>query len=272
MFGYITTNHMELKIKDYVTYQACYCGLCQRLKKNHGQRARLVLSFDMTFVAILLNGLYDIEKTTTMIRCPFHPLKKKQVITSAMSDYAADMNLLLAYYNWEDDWIDDRSLKSRLFMLLQKRECQKIAKKYPRQHQSVLDYMKKLAECEKKGDQDNLDEAANLTGEMLGEILVPKEDEWSDVLRRMGFYLGKFIYYMDAYDDLEEDKKNGTYNPLLSVSQEVIEEILKMMMANVSECFEYLPIIEYEEILRNILYSGVWLKYNTIKKERQQEE
>ena len=240
MFGYITTNHMELKIKDYVTYQACYCGLCQRLKKNHGQRARLVLSFDMTFVEILLNGLYDTEKTTTMIRCPFHPLKKKQVITSAMSDYAADMNLLLAYYNWEDDWIDDRSLK--------------------------------LAECEKKGDQDNLDEAANLTGEMLGEILVPKEDEWSDVLRRMGFYLGKFIYYMDAYDDLEEDKKNGTYNPLLSVSQEVIEEILKMMMANVSECFEYLPIIEYEEILRNILYSGVWLKYNTIKKERQQEE
>lgn len=269
MFGYITTNHMELKIKDYQIYQACYCGLCQRLKKNHGQRARLVLSFDMTFVSILLNGLYDTKEDQKWIRCPFHPLEKKKIITSEMSDYAADMNLLLAYHNWEDDWIDDHNRKSRIFMLLQKKEYKKTAKKYPRQYQSILNYMKNLAECEKKGSLDNIDEAANLTGVMFGEILVPKEDEWSDALRRLGFYLGKFIYYMDAYDDLEEDRKNGAYNPFLNVSEDVIEEILKMMMADASECFEYLPIIEYEEILRNILYSGVWMKYCQIRQKRQ---
>jgi len=132
-----------------------------------------------------------------------------------------------------------------------------------------LNYMKDLAECEKKESRDNIDEAANLTGKMFGEILVPKEDEWSHVLRELGFYLGKFIYYMDAYDDLEEDRKNQAYNPFLSVSEDVIEEILKMMMAKATECFEYLPVIEYEEILRNILYSGVWMRYCEIKKKRQ---
>jgi hypothetical protein len=269
MFGYITTNHMELKIKDYLTYQACYCGLCQQLKKNHGQRARMVLSYDMTFVAMLLNGLYDTKETRREIRCPFHPLRKRTVISSEMSDYAADMNILLAYHNWEDDWFDDKSPKSRFLMLMLKKEYKKVIRKYPRQYQSVQEYMKKLAACERKNDRDNIDEAANLTGIMFGEILVCREDEWSNTLRQLGFALGKFIYYMDAFDDLPEDRKTGAYNPFLNVSDEVIEEILKMLMAEVSQCFEYLPILENAEIMRNIIYSGVWLKYCKIKEERQ---
>jgi hypothetical protein len=270
MFGYVTANHMELKIKDYITYQACYCGLCQRLKKNHGQRARLVLSYDMTFVAILLNALYDVEETKRQIRCPFHPLRKRTVISSEMSDYASDMNVLLAYHNWEDDWKDDRSIKSFFAMRMLKKEYKKIIRAYPRQYQSVQDYMEKLAACEKKNDRSNIDEAANLTGTMFGEILVCKEDMWSGTLRKLGFALGKFIYYMDAFDDLQEDKANGSYNPLIDIPNEVIEEILKMLMAEVSECFEYLPIVDYAEILRNIIYSGVWMKYYKIKEERKE--
>lgn len=272
MFGYITTNRMELKVKDDLTYQACYCGLCQRLKKNHGQHARFVLSYDMTFVAILLNALYEEEETISEIRCPFHPVQKKKVITSPFSDYASDMNLLLAYHNWEDDWLDDKNLKSKAAMQMLKKAYQKTAKKYPRQHQSILNYMKNLSECEKHPAKDNIDEAANLTGVMFGEILVYREDEWSDTLRRMGFYLGKFIYFMDAYDDLLEDKENGSYNPFLFVSEELIEEILKMMMAEVSNCFEYLPIIEHAELLRNIIYAGVWVKYCQVKEKRHPKE
>lgn len=272
MFGYITINQMELKIKDYLTYQAYYCGLCQKLKKMHGQHARLVLSYDMTFVAMLLQGLYEPEEKNWQIRCPFHPLKKKDVKTSEMSDYAADMNILLAYHNWEDDWNDDKSIKSRIAMKLLQKAYRKAAKKYPRQQKSVMEYMEHLAQCENRKDYDNIDEAANLTGTMFGEILVYQEDEWSTSLRKLGFALGKFIYYMDAYDDLEEDLKNSSYNPFLSVSEETIEEILKMMMAEAADQFEYLPIIQYAEILRNIIYSGVWIKYCQIKQKRQEEE
>ncbi|MCQ2492815.1 MAG: DUF5685 family protein [Lachnospiraceae bacterium] len=258
-------------MKDFYTYQACYCGLCHSLKNNRGQRARLVLSYDMTFVAMLLQGLYEPSIVKKSIRCPFHPLQKKQVIMSELSAYAGDMNLLLAYHNLVDDWKDDKSVKSLLFLKNIEKTYKEAAKKYPRQQKAVLTYMKKLAVCESKPAKDNIDEAANLTGIMFGEILVYKEDEWASTLRALGSALGKFIYYMDAYDDLLENEKTGAYNPLIGVSEEVIEDILKLMMAQASDCFEYLPIVEHAEILRNIIYSGVWMKYVEIKKKRMEE-
>ncbi len=269
MFGYVTTNQMELKMKDFYTYQACYCGLCQSLKHNRGQRARLVLSYDMTFVAMLLNGLYEPTMVKKRIRCPLHPFQKKQVIMSNLSAYAGDMNLLLAYHNLLDDWRDDHSLKSLIFMRMIKKAYKKAASQYPRQEKAVLSYMKKLAVCEKKQD-GNLDEAAMLTGTMFGEILVYKEDEWADTLRGLGMALGRFIYYMDAYDDLLDDEKSGSYNPFKGVSPDTMEDILKMMMAETAQYFEYLPIVEYAEILRNIIYSGVWMKYVEIRKKREE--
>lgn len=272
MFGYITINQMELKIKDYLRYQSYYCGICQRLKRQYGQIERMVLSYDMTFVAMLLQGLYEGPEKCYEIRCPFHPLQKKKVCVSEASDYVADMNLLLAYYNLKDDWLDDHSVKSLISMKLLKRSVQKIEKKYPRQHKSVIDYMEALAKCEQKQERDNLDEAANLTGVMFAEIMVWKEDEWSSTLRNLGYSLGKFIYFMDAYDDLEKDQKSGSYNPLQSIDEEMIEEILKMLMAQVSDCFEFLPIIENGEILRNIIYAGVWMKYCQVKKKRQEKD
>ena len=115
--------------------------------------------------------------------------------------------------------------------------------------------------------------AAGLTGEMLGEIFAWRNDEWSSDLRRMGFYLGKFIYLMDAYEDLEQDLKKGCYNPFLHLSkepdfEEKAEHILTMMMANCCRAFERLPILSYTDILRNILYSGVWTRYNLVKQKR----
>ena len=44
---------------------------------------------------------------------------------------------------------------------------------------------------------------------MLGEILRYKEDEWSNILQQVGYFLGKYIYLLDAYEDLEKDKKTN---------------------------------------------------------------
>ena len=263
---------MELKVKEYLSYQANYCGICLQLRDKYGQIPRLILSYDMTFVAILLNGLYELKEEQKQIRCLFHPTKKRMVVTTDASKYAADMNLLLAYHNLKDDWVDDHDIKSLSLAKMLERKYQKVVARYPRQAKSVEDYIKQLSICEAKADEDHLDLAANLTGRMFGEILVWKEDAWSITLRNLGFSLGKFIYYMDAYEDLEEDRKSGSYNPLLGVSETFIEDILAMLMAEVARNFEYLPILEYEQILRNILYSGVWIKYQSIKEKRKQRE
>ena len=121
--------------------------------------------------------------------------------------------------------------------------------------------------------------AAGTSRKVMAEIYIPEEDIWSDDLRQVGFYIGKFIYLMDALDDVEKDKKSGNYNPFLSIAdqpdfEENAEKILLMMTAEASRAFEKLPILENVDILRNILYAGIWEKYEMRKsaKERQKEE
>ena len=113
----------------------------------------------------------------------------------------------------------------------------------------------------------------------MAELFLYRQDQWEPTLRRMGFYLGKFIYLMDAYEDLEEDLKKGRYNPLRELKdredyEQTCEKILKLMMAEASRAFERLPILKDAEILRNILYAGVWTRYGQLrygKKGTQQE-
>ena len=108
----------------------------------------------------------------------------------------------------------------------------------------------------------------------MAEIFSWKKDLWSKDLRRLGFYLGKFIYLCDAWDDREQDGGNGCYNPFLasehSYTEEDIAQILTMMAAEAARSFERLPVVEDAEILRNILYSGIWVKYRARKKEQEQ--
>ena len=111
----------------------------------------------------------------------------------------------------------------------------------------------------------------------MAELFVYRSDEWEEKLRRMGFFFGKFIYLMDAYEDIEDDLKKGRYNPLTELYkkdsfEEDCQQILKMMMAETSRVFEMLPILTDAEILRNILYAGVWTRYGQIRCRRKETE
>lgn len=273
MFGYVTINQPELKMREYETYRAYYCGLCQSLQHRYGPLGQLTLSFDLTFLAMVLTGLYEPKTQTTCHRCLLHPLEKHPRKSNRYLDYAADMNLLLSYYNLADNWRDDRDVKSRAMCLLLKHHIPQIAKKYPRQYRAVRQYVKELSRIEKAGATD-LDQAAGLTGEMLAELYVMEEDVWAPTLRRMGFFLGKFIYLMDAWEDLTEDKKNKNYNPWIYWEdredfEAFSQNILNMMMSECTLAFEQLPILEHAEILRNILYAGVWTRYEQIRRKKQ---
>jgi hypothetical protein len=274
MFGYIVVHKPELKVREYETYRASYCGLCHSLKKRHGRLGQMTLSFDMTFLALLLTGLYEPETTTGCTRCLAHPMQKHPYRENPYFDYAADMNVLLTYYKCLDDWQDERKLKSRIFAFFLEGKMRRIRKEYGEKASKVKSLLDALGELEKKNICD-IDKTAGFFGEIMAELFVYRADEWEEKLRRMGFFFGKFIYLMDAYEDVEEDLKNGRYNPLGELYrtdhfEEDCRQILKMMMAETSRVFEMLPILEDAGILRNILYAGVWSRYGQIRRRRKE--
>lgn len=272
MFGYVVVNKPELKIREFDTYQSFYCGLCGKLKDEYGRFGQIALNFDMTFLEILLCALYECEETTTISRCVVHPIHKHVTRHCETSAYAADMTIVLTYLKCLDDWQDEHKTSAHLYMNRLHKKYERIKQTYPEKVAKIEAALKNNQSQEEQGCHQ-LDVMASYTGVLLGEIFAYKEDEWKERLYQMGEYLGRFIYLMDAYDDLQEDKKNNQYNPL-SVYEERsdfddwVKEILEMMMAQCCDAFEALPILEHTGILRNILYSGVWAKYETVKKKR----
>ena len=270
MFGYININRAEMSEEDMKIYQSYYCGLCQILRKNSGIRGQMLLNYDMTFLIVLLSGLYELEDHEKEFVCAIHPGKKKLARVNEATQYAAKMNVILAYHNLEDDWRDDRAYTKRAISQIIRKDYLKIVREYPRQAEALEKYMHRLIDLEQT-KETNLDLVAGITGEMLGEIFAWKEDIWAEELRCLGFYLGKFIYLMDSYEDLEKDEKGGKYNPFLDLQKEnpkdyetISKLILTSMMSECSKSFERLPVLQNADIIRNILYSGVWSKYEYI--------
>ena len=279
MFGYININQKELSEESREAYQSYYCGLCRRLKTNCGAKGQMLLNYDMTFLIVLLTGLYELENQSSDILCALHPTKKRRVWLNEATDYAAAMNLILAYHNLIDDWKDDRAYSKKAFAKMLDKDYHKVMEQYPRQVKAVEEYMKKTEELEKRQEK-NLDLAAGLSGEMLAEIFCWKEDEWAEELRTMGFYMGKFIYLMDAFEDYDADVKKNAYNPLVFMEKEQEQDrdtwcklLLTSMMSECAKSFERLPILLHADILRNVLYSGVWTRYEYLQiKKRKIEE
>lgn len=281
MFGYVVMNQGEMKFKDYDMYHSYYCGLCRSLKEAGGACSQLTLSYDTTFLVLLLSALYELEPEEKTCRCLAHPAKKHLERTNDAARYCADMNIILTYYKCMDDWDDEKKASKYLFGQMLKSKMKEMEQIYPHKMEVIADGLKKLREEELAGNT-NPDEMASIFGEIMGEFFCWKEDEWKSLLYRVGFYLGKFIYLMDAYEDVIEDKEKGNYNPFLASGEvaswqpvygnpdfdEKCEQMLRMMMAECAKSYEMLPIIWYEDILRNILYSGVWSKFEMIKKER----
>ena len=276
MFGYITVNQQELKIREYDMYRSYYCGLCHALKKRYGRIGQLLLNYDMTFAAMILSSLYEPETEENKRRCIPHPVLPHMERTNEAVGYAADMTVLLAYQKAEDDWHDDRNPGKLALSGAISGAYRKIRKRYPRQAICIEECVRKLSKLEKEGS-GSLDAAAGLTGEFMGEILCWKTDIWQDDLRETGFYLGKYVYLADAYADLDDDRKRGRYNPFLAGGyasregfEEEAEEILMETMGCCCRAFERLPLVDHVEILRNILYSGVWVRFAQARKQRMQ--
>ena len=291
MFGYVVVNKPELKLREYTEYQGYYCGLCHMLRKKYGLTAGFTLTYDMTFLILLLGSLYEPRREMKKRHCPIHPLRKKPMIRTQVTEYAADMNILLSHGHLRDDWEDEKRVTGLIGKWIFKRRARHVEKLYPRQAEVVREALRSLHAIEEEylthwkhahmstewqeklgGDclsalPVDIDEVSRPFGELMGEMFVWRDDSFAPILRRLGFFLGKYIYIRDALDDVEKDRKNGCFNPFLynnwesgENSRAEIEMILDVTLRAAIAEFEKLPLERNIEILRNILYEGVTMK------------
>jgi len=272
VFGYVTASFNELSKEQQNRYGAVYCGICRCIRSRSSGLSRLGLSYDMAFLALLLMSLYEPEEASGLDACILHPIKKRPWVDNEFTRYAADMNVALAYYNCADDWQDDRRLTAAAMMGILKQHLPRIEESYPRQCAAIRDCLDRLSRLEGE-NCPNPDEPAAAFGELMGEILVYREDLWAPQLRQLGMALGRFIYLLDAAVDYDADKRKGKYNPYLAMGTGKDlgrwEEYLVLTMGRCTESFERLPLVQDKALLDNILYSGVWVNYRRKRKERE---
>lgn len=263
MFGFVQTNVDDLTKEEKERYHAVYCGLCQTLGGRHGFYSRMALTYDLTFLTLLLSSLYEEKEISGKSRCITHPCKLHSFSKNKYTEYAADMTVALTYHKCLDDWNDEKKIPQKCYSAILSGSYKRVKKMWPRQCEIIERELKVLADIEKE-KPEGPDAAANSFGRLMAGIFVPEEDFWSDYLRNIGYGLGKFIYIADAAIDFEEDLKKNNYNPLkgLYIEPKELSSTLKVFLGEVSTAFEGLPLVQDVNLLRNILYSGIWIKYN----------
>ncbi len=264
MFGFVMANLNELPKAARKRYGTVYCGICRAIRHSASQTARLGLSYDMAFLAMLLMSLYEPEETGGKNACWLHPITRRPWVDNEYIRYAADMNVALAYYNCMDDYQDEGKASAKMVANMLAGQMPAIRQRWPRQCEAMETCLSALAGLEKEQCAQP-DLPADCFGKLMGELLVYREDLWATALREMGIALGRYIYLADAAVDYRRDKKKNHYNPFLAEGKpedpEAWETILVLAMDRCTDYFERLPLVQDKEILDNILYSGIWLTY-----------
>lgn len=286
MFGYVIPLKQELKIKDFNRFRSYYCGLCLHIKKDFGNIPRMTLNYDMTFLALLLDALSSEEVEFDFKRCVPHPIKKKPVVTNNKPlSYAAAMNVALVYYKLLDDVEDDNTLSSKLQLAALSPYKKKFSESIINLNELISTKLKDLSNLEKNLSFSSIDEICHPFSEIVGNILkcyphelIDDNNNLRDNLYNLGYTLGKWIYLIDALDDLKKDMENKKFNPInflynndnLSYEElkKSIKERIEFSILNCSyNCVEYLsklPLNKNIELLRNTLELGMMDKYMNV--------
>ncbi|HHX19295.1 MAG TPA: hypothetical protein GX728_02510 [Clostridiaceae bacterium] len=287
MFGYVRPEKPELLMRDFTLYKAVYCGLCKAIGKRIGQLQRFTVSYDMTFLALLLLAFSTVEPDVRHEGCVLNPFKKKAIAADHhVLDYAADLSCLLAYESMRDDAQDDKPIRGRVLSLLLRHSANKAVRARPAVASYIRDELKQLEEIEKgRSSRD----PADCFGDILGclfedgfDVIVSSEDisergqdgvpsapRWyeseqnADLYRTLlgdaGRALGRWVYLVDALDDLEDDRAKNNWNPLLSLENG--SKIAEMRLIEAEEAIDRnLALLTYERyggLVYNIVTLGL---------------
>ena len=286
LFGYVRPCKPELKIKEFELYKSVYCGLCKQLGHSFGYFARFTLNYDFAFLAMLDMALQDQRPQIEQQCCFANPLKKKNCCLSNPSlEFSAQAAMIMLYYKVRDDILDSRfwgRFRNYLLLPFIKSAWKKAAAKLPEIDKIMKQAMERQRALESAGC-DNVDEAAHPTAEFLSRICVymARDDRQRRILDRFGYLLGRWIYLIDALDDIDDDLKEGNYNPFLLAHHikagetekinEVVQEAkgsLNLTAAEIGTAYALLEVNRFQPIFDNVIYLGFADTMNQIRTKR----
>ncbi len=276
MFGYIRTDEPYLYKKDEVLYGAIYCGLCKSIGRLCGLSARAGLSYDLAFLSAMLHNLSDTDVKINKERCVAHWFKPRKIADEdEISSACAAFNTIMCYYKALDDLADTgkKNAKTALF----KKGYKRAIKAYPELGNIAEDCYKELASHE-KNKVSSVDIAADpfakLAGRMSDLVLKGKATEST---YNVFYFLGKWIYLIDAVDDLDKDIKSGDYNVFLcaypdaKTGAELINEykedifpILNSVFWHLKQSLSEVQFYFNKDLIENVLLRGIPKKTDEI--------
>lgn len=253
-------------------YKGIYCSLCRELGKRYGIVSRMFLSYDSSFLALALMALSEEKIFFEQKRCPFNPAKKCNFCSQSRKElsFAADISVLLLYHKIKDNIQDSTIFKAllyRIILLLVLPSYKKAKKLCPDGAKIIEDYISQQNTVEEKQSQ-NIDEAAEPTAILLKKLYSMEEtDEDARLVRELvGYHIGRWVYLIDAFDDIEKDRKSGNYNPFLLGNNDNYEKIkgdILMTAGEAVKAYELLNIKCFKGIIENVIYDGLY--YETMK-------
>ena len=266
MFGYVRPALALLPQEEKDRYQGVYCGLCHAMGERHGFLARFVLSYDFAFLAMLFTAGQD--ETWCRYRCPAHPLKKKRCcLRSVGLDSAADASLILTWHKLRDDVEDESFLKglsARLLSFALRRPYEKAKQERPDFAERVEEELARLRRLEEQ-NTPSVDRTADAFACILKDAAPTNRD---DAVRRIQeqllYHVGRWIYLVDAWDDLQDDRGRGNYNPLIARFGDGVEQEKEYVATTMSHSLKLAVsaanLIEFgrwEPVVNNMLYQGL---------------
>ena len=272
MFGYIKTVRAELRVREYEYYRASYCGLCRSMGKCNGQCSRLTLSYDFAFLANIRMALNGTKPSFRRRRCIVHPIRRRMMMESNDAlNYAANASVILAYEKCRDDLADERGwrkFKARMRCFWLHGAYRRAKKHYGELADAVRGHLARLARKEKE-KRPSVDEAAAIFGDLLADIVsYGCEGAAARIAKSIGWQTGRFIYIIDAIDDLEEDRKKGRFNPFLLLYdgappdawREDVRDALISSLADLETALDLMNDTadpDRRGVIQNILYLGM---------------
>ena len=274
MFGYIKVYSPELKVRENEYYRAIYCGLCRSLGKCTGQVSRLILSYDITFAALLRLVATNESPNISIRKCIAHPIKKRAMADPHSElDFCAAIGVLLGYHKLGDDIFDEKGVKrfgARTARGLMRGMAKKARKQVLSAEKIIVNRLSELSAIEKSGIA-SVDIPADCFGHLMEELLpIGLSGKNARIIAKLGFHLGRWIYIIDAADDYREDVKKGRYNPFALLyegaefSDSVKENIFNALSAELMSACDAFDLfdenegqIEVYSIISNILHLGM---------------
>jgi len=285
MFGYIVPDKPELKIKEFDRFKSYYCGLCKQLKKDYTFFSRMFLNYDCTFLSLVLDSMNPAMPPCSVEACSFSPFNKKCIAHAADAKYAAAVNVLLARNSLIDHIRDEKKIYLFPALWMLGRGYRKAKRDFPDAAETVENALTRLSALEKL-KESNLDKVADVFADMLSDLVTAGVKEDKRAFKHLGYHMGRWIYLIDAVDDLEQDIKKKSYNPLLyrydydkkegaaAFLKRIREEIEFNLFYSLSEAASAYDLIDFKKnqaILTNIIYSGVKKKTMSILAKGQKE-